>query len=114
MKYLKRFENINESEVVVGDYVLLKPKRRDFLDVESIYFFENVVGEVIMIHDNRSDGIIIYSIKYNNIPGEIIKFFNFSYTKGCWHRNFYLSDIIFFSKNREDVEDFIQSKKYNL
>jgi hypothetical protein len=112
MKYLKRFENIDKT--FIGKYVLLNLKGKNILNAEAIEFLENTSGEIIAEYDKKITYEKIITVKYDNIPDNIKKFFSYSINNKFWVRNFYSSDIIFFSKNKDDIETFIQSKKYNL
>ena len=94
----KIYEEINRGRPEIGDYVIVEfgPVTSD-----SNHFFprehvENNIGEII------DYGFAKYYIKYENLPREdkIIEIFR--------------KDIKYCSKNIEDLEMFITSKKYNL
>jgi hypothetical protein len=90
MKYLKTFENVNEPEVgyfVIGDHI-------NFTWAKNI--IKSNIGEIIKI-DNNS-GEIPYNVSYDN--DNIFKLYD--------------NEILHFSKNKEDLEIYIQVNKYNL
>lgn len=134
MRYIKAYENINDDKLKVGDYVLCKDLRElsrnnQFFNVQEIFknFISKNAGTVIKI--NNDDEIFI---SYGNvdIPDEILDYA--FYTEQSLSKYgiqgyiipgyktysnivvFNKNEIIYFSKNKEDVELFIQTKKYNL
>ena len=113
MKYIKKFENIENTTPEVGDCVLInidtiiiKGKIRDFVN--------NTIGEIIDIRlkiedefDNESLGDL--RVKYSNVPKDIQSwFFNGNI------RTFNINQMIEFGKTKEELELKIMSKKYNL
>lgn len=95
MKYIKTFENVNipqEDDYIVCNKDILEPTVMNSLNLEEGFFIENV-GKIYWARD-----------KYKN------------YTEYGNDKNFIVSsdDIAFFSPNKEDVEAFINSKKYNI
>jgi len=153
MKYLRAFEEMNQSESEIGDYVLctnnLKvSKLNNFFSIEQKYndFISNNVGQIIkitIIHDFfPSRTKYTFFVKYKNIPNEILPYGfitpdyfkreqidiefdiiesnNTRYEHENYRPNytnissFNSNEIVYFSKNEEDVKTFIQSNKYNI
>lgn len=86
----KLFENINEGEVQVGDYILHK-SRRD----EGLYdILTTTIGQVLSINGYR-EARVRFDSPIN------IMFID-------------LDRIEYWSKNREDLEAILAAKKYNL
>ena len=115
MKYIKTFEMImNTAEV--GDYVLCSIKETD--PEEQVYtdqFLNNNIGQLVNIDDYPKNGQGWY-VKFKKRPplalefNELYKSFDFK-TKMC---AFYDDEIIFWSKDRVEVESRISAKQYNL
>lgn len=133
MRYIKAYENINDK-LEVGDYVLCKDLRElsrnnQFFNVQEIFksFISKNAGKVIKI--NNDDEIFI-SYGNVNIPDEILDYA--FYTEQSLSKSgiqgyiipgyktysnivaFNKNEIVYFSKNKEDVEQYINTIKYNL
>jgi hypothetical protein len=114
MKYIKLYEELNAKIPQIHDYVLC---------VESEYEDETINESEINLNNFISSniGIIIdmvktdvkfkydYHIKYENVPDDISMYFEYDNTR--WSVK---SDIIHWSKDREDLETLLTAKKYNL
>lgn len=103
MKYIKKFEDINEPEV--GDYVICS-EEHDGLSKKLIDFTSNNIGQLIEI-----DGTQYYPfvVKYDdNVPLELEVNFLHN-TRGMMR-----AEIIHYSKNKEDLEMILNANKYNL
>lgn len=90
MKYIKTYENLEEPQI--GDFVVINVSHiTNFKD-----FIENNVGKII-----KTDAHINwpYEIQYDIIKKSIITS---------------RKEILYFSKNKEDCEAYLASKKYNL
>ena len=110
MKHLKTFENIKKPQV--GDYVLCYEDAKDHNLKE---FINNNIGKISIIRDKGSYIECNYTIEYENIPSIISnRFTNFKKGDKKNERNMREEEIIFFSKNKEDVELYMQANKYNL
>ena len=113
MKHLKYYNHLIEdvsTQPQINDYVIVKstyykPEVRKFLNTN--------IGQVFSISPKDDDK---YQIAFNP-PIELRSDFwtknrnsdNIKYTK--W---FNLKEIIFFSPNKEDLEQYLLNKKYNL
>ena len=119
MKYIKTYEGLKKPEI--GDYVVceedvdeLTPKK-DYIDVHN--FTSNNVG-VYVIHKNNTNNDFHYVIKYENIPEELeIDFMdddtdNYNEFTSC--RRMSLGEIVYWSKDKEDCEVYLSTKKYNI
>lgn len=99
MKYLKKYESIDESKI--GDYVICNDN-----NLEVGEFIKNNIGQII----NISYGIHYY-IKYDNIPDDIKKYFNDSMPDV---RMMFREEVIHFSENKEKLKLLVTANKYNL
>jgi len=97
MKYLKKFE-MNENNPDVGYYVAIKT----VYNGGSIYeVFEECTNKIIKINKNNSDNIISYDFQLLNDKFET----------GMWFR---YNDLDIWSKNKEDIDIYILSRKFNI
>lgn len=113
MKHLKTYENVNNNESQVGDYVLCKPNNMDVLfgtknqKTNLKNFIQNNIGIIKKI---TADEI---QVKYHDVPFTINKFFNYDNTL-----SFELDEIIISSSDIEDIKKEYElrftSNKYNL
>jgi hypothetical protein len=107
MKHLKTYKQ-NTDEPQIGDYVIAVTYVADLSD-----FVNNNIGKIIR-QRQRKPGLppIIegyYKIQYQNIPPDIKSdFFNDN------SRLFLKKNIIHFSKNKEDLEIYLDQNKYNI
>jgi len=97
MRHLRLFEEKPWNDIE-GEYVVLTyhKKYNDFL--------ENNIGVVKKAYYPGS----WFDVEYNN-PTEVIK--KFLKSKGD---NFHITNVLFRSKNREECEAYLTSKKYNI
>ena len=111
MKYLKRFEDINIDEPKVGDYVITfdncdyGSKYNDYLD-----FVNNSIGKLYTIKNEYSDN---YRVIFYNVPESIVQWF----TTNHYDEKYLVVDreeILYWSKNKEELEHILAAKKYNL
>lgn len=121
MKYLKSFEyNIFDPEYVIVNPIGIRSEPTVPKVKEAFYdFINNNVGLVISKRDSffKNEKNIIYSVAYFNVPKTLKQFFMFDNNYYIGY-NYYISvkeeKIIKISKNKEDIELYITSKKYNL
>lgn len=105
----KLYEKVDSGEPKIGDYVLCYEERNDYLNGKYLNeFYLKNIGKIVNIDDDRS---IPYIIEYENIPIKLDVWFH-DLILNC--RNMSRSEIIHWSENKEDLEIFIQSNKYNL
>jgi hypothetical protein len=108
MKYLKTFE-LDKNEPEVGDYVICEESK--YPNIKK--FISTNIGKIIYyIDDTESIGYKLYKnyryiVKYNNMPKKFDSFNNKT-------RRMKRDEIIHWSKNKEDLEIILNSKKYNL
>jgi len=119
MKYIKRFENLEEPEI--GDYVLLQVNRNFSNDYKN--FINNNIGEIVSIDKNTYTKARHFEIRYY-----IDTFEEFSKMKDSFryisfdveNEEYYFSNlfnpdyVVEFGKTKEEVELKIATKKYNL
>ena len=114
MKYLKKFENILNNTPEIGDYVICK-ETDWFIGQGSlnplIYIFLNFIntniGQIVDIDYMGYD----YMIKYENFPKIIQDYFHY---KNETSRGMASYEIINHSKNKEELETILMSKKFNI
>jgi len=114
MKHLKTLETIS-NDPQIGDYVIIK----SYSPVDEVNdFINNNIGQIIDISQSKySFSKYRLSIIYDNIPSEIKQYFENNNIKGTFYdgfRDYKFSDIIEYSKNKEDLEIILSSNKYNL
>jgi len=68
-------------------------------------FFINNIGEIIVFDENAN----LYLAQYLNMPNILIRK---NHDSDCWW--FRPDEILYESKNKEDLEIILNSKKYNL
>lgn len=104
MKHIKIYEKYKEKPEV-GDYILTNyffiGMNRSWA-YEYKEFIHNNIGQIKKIEKT-------ITVKYTNIPQNILRFFD---GNNAIQINY--SDIIYFSKNKEDIEEILTAKKYNL
>jgi len=96
MKYLKKFE-INENNPEIGDYIICDG---EYTDEEFSNHINNNIGILLVI------GPLSCEIFY---PDYIDK----NYTNG---KPYYINynDILFWSKDKKELEIILKSRKFNL
>ena len=112
MKYIKTFENIKKSDKNrphANDYVCVDD---EFFNndkcvghIEYRNFINDNVGKITTIDTHEEYPIYI---KYKNIPKELDSYFEDD------EITVKFSNILFYHKNKKDVEIYIASNKYNL
>jgi hypothetical protein len=112
MKHIKSFENNIE---IIGDFVICKELEYNIKDVykkELNDFLLNNIGLCVDYDSERKE----YEIEYENIPINILTRYFFVKNKynDKYIRYMRSNEIIHHSKNKEDLEPYIQSNKYNL
>lgn len=97
MKYIKTFEKLGEP--TIGDYVICVDK--DYDDLEFNNFLATSIGKVVKYQYDQ------YYVEYDNPP---------IYIEDTWGNpiRFILDEILHFSKNKEDLEIYVQANKYNI
>lgn len=113
MKYLKLFEEL-EVEPKIGNYVICKLNSKAY-GPEFKKFLPTIIGKIVNRQDVFPDKVN-YAIRYeeDDVPEEFRDYFishlkSFNYVR--WQNS---KDIIFWSENKEDVEAYLEAKKYNM
>lgn len=121
MKHLKLYEELNRR-IDIDDYVLVHDIYHnfcsDYSDIcKEIYnFISNNPGKIRRIINLKSEHRE-YMIDYDNVPENIKSAFKERYVNKKYNQlymTYTKQEIIFSSKNKNDVEIFLQTKKYNL
>ena len=102
MKYLKLYEENIENKPKIGDYVICEDKSIA-IDNNTKEFISNNIGKIIGIGDLggiKKQLKLYYIVKYDyNAMPEIVM---------------YLDEIIKFSKDRTELEEYLMAIKYGL
>lgn len=110
MKYLKTYEEINERELQIGDYVIC-PETYGFSEQVS-NFVENNIGQYIANAD--MDFLII---QYENVPDELKVNLYYTNENYITYENSAVVEryeIKYWSPNKDDLEIYLDADKYNL
>ena len=120
MKYIKTYETVIEPEFgdepEVGDYVICEEFSvlGDFNDL--IDYINSHIGKFIK-YTEASDGAnqhdYPYLIEYENVPEAFISNFR-NGLEGETCRAMRLSEIKYWSKNKENLEPLLKANNYNL
>jgi hypothetical protein len=118
MKYIKTYEegwfneleDIPKSEPKIGDYILLNLK--GWGDTDMCNFLDNNIGQLTGYGSEFSKRVYIISYDGNAIPYDLKPYF--TYKDDNFTIKFRLGTIEYWSKDKEDVERYLKSKKYNL
>jgi len=105
MKHLKAYEDMNTGEPEIGDYVIINTER--YLKQPLSDFINNNIGKIRWKEGGSID------VKYFNIPKEIKRYFNDNPVVD-YIRKFPVSRVTHWSKNKEELEEILTAKKYNL
>lgn len=121
MKYIKKFETINDDKPQIDDYVICdvseeysSTDKLFFTTIEAIEFISKNIGYIWKIPNQNK-----YLVKYFNIPENLQKFiFHYSdYSKGLKEGNSIrvdIENIKFWSKNKEELIPLLKANNYNL
>jgi len=130
MKYLKYYYHIVpqpdlfESDMIedvpnqpkIGDYAICEEQNEDE-DQEIRKFISNNIGQLMHIDHPTQGGKTRYYIKYENIPTNIKdNYFNFeNVPENCEDCRFmYRPEILIYSPDKENIEQYILNNKFNL
>lgn len=126
MKHIKLYEELTQDKPQINDYVVCLDRDEDNERMND--FTKKNVGQIVKIEkltgarytdkeEGEDDSIPLYVVKYNVPPLHIQRMLS-------WHddnrtvlhdrRGFYPEEILYHSKNKEDVIAFIEASKYNL
>lgn len=104
----KIFENNKEPKI--GDYVVCYDGDSELKD-----FMFNNIGQIVKINKKgygHKNNLGHYLVKYKNYPKELENEFTWDDIDGGRPMRKY--EILHFSKNKKELEMFIQMNKYNL
>lgn len=95
--------NLNKQKL--NNYLITKSKTTSIVyEIKQIHIFlNNNIGKVI---DYDNDLLIVL---YKNIPEFLKGFF-----RGNNTRRILIEDVEYFSNNKEDVEAYLNTKKFNI
>lgn len=106
----KIYESLNKGKPEIGDYMLVDKNLNDELN----NFTMNNIGKYIKNNDKFLH--FKYLIVYENVPDNMKQYFyeneDTLFLKNCLKVS--NTQIIYWSKNKEDLYPFITANKYNL
>ena len=109
MKYIKNFEKLenNICGLKIGEYIIVKISynKKVYTGDYLSNLLENKVGIVIDYHNSFNNIIIAKFFNDDNLNDDNLN--DVLYFLNC-------NEIIFHTKNKHDIDAYIQSKKYNL
>jgi hypothetical protein len=117
----KIFENNNKPQV--GDYVYCIEEIGTYTkNKEVLNFIKNNIGRILGYYEknyNNTNNREYYLVKYENIPNNIEDIFEQDdpdNVDGIIENSyvFYPNEIIDFSKEKKDLEKYLDVNKYNL
>jgi hypothetical protein len=107
---ITEFNKYIYDEPEIGDYVYCEEPYEWAHNYDLLDFLNNNIGRIIDIEKYRKHDKKLYMVTFDNIPNKLIKHFPFKIET----RAYYIECIKIWSKNREEVETYITSKKYNI
>jgi hypothetical protein len=106
MKHLKIYEELNIGEPNVGDYVICT---NNFFNENLREFLQNNIGRIINGEKSSMDYYIVF---YEDIDDDLNKYFN-ELADG-YEIPIFESEILYWNKNKEELQYIIDANKYNL
>jgi len=100
--------NLNQGEPEFGDYVICKERYSgsDTNFKELLHFIETNVGKILFLSYDEID----YYVAYDNTPEYIHNYFKSQNSTRRMERK----EILYFSKNKEELEKVLKMIKYKL
>ena len=123
MKHLKSYENIENIRPTQNDYVIVDPNNTrsepNVPNIKELFhnFINNNIGQIHtsrLENDKDINSQKIFRVNYPDPPEKLKRFFLYDWSVKKYGIVVKESKIIEFSKNVEDIEVILQSKKYNL
>lgn len=113
MKHIKSYENINDDNPQIGDYVICEEQNAMINYSKLNNFFKNNPGKIKNITDHDINN---YVIEFYNVPKDLyISYFDIVQgEENLYTRPMSRNELIVFSKNIKDLEFKLSAKKYNL
>jgi len=107
-----------EKEPQVGDFIVASgwENRNDDLPTEVKEFASNNIGQILII---RKREWLKYVVKYEDVPENLIGGFMYRLLSTGLHQDpvvclLDMENILYWSKNKEDAEVYLNALKYNL
>ena len=99
---ITQFKIFESKELEIGDYVIMGTNNHYLID-----FIFNNIGQIVKQRN------IEITVKYENVPPEVNKILAYGGDK-LNERTFSIYLLLHHSKNKEDLEEILAAKKYNL
>ena len=117
MKYIKTFEESNNEDLHVGDYVICDESNTGASD-EIIKFLKSNMGQFIRFRNDNDNKDVpkeyIYLVKYENIPSELNDEDEFNHSYDVHSRLMKRKEIVYWSKDKNDILLKLQVNKFNI
>jgi len=113
MKHIRKFNE--KRRLKTGDYVLVKldtyTQSTDRI-IQAKEYINTHIGKLININNTRLDDV---RIEYRDVPEHIRSYFGTSNKdENAYYRSVDIDKIVEFGSTPEELEVFLQSKKFNL
>jgi hypothetical protein len=104
----KIFERrLEHTDLKVGDFVIMKTWSDSNIKLKS--FIDENIGKIVEFNND------MLFVKYDNIPKELYMYFSSENPKIFDQiREFNIPQIVKISNNKEDLEMFLNTNKYNI
>jgi len=110
MKIIRFNENLNDDEPQEGDYVICTTINSTELELK-LYIDVNI-GQIINISTKLEQKYIVY---YDNLPNNLVSYvYNGIKINNISGITFEESEILYWSKDKKDLENILLAKKFNL
>ena len=109
MKHIKQYEEINQNEPKIDDFVICEEENTAIDDVEIVQFTKNNIGQIMEI---KSTDLYKYRIKYDDVPDNLshkLLLYNNVYTRPMAR-----DEIKYWATDKNELLPLISANKYNL
>lgn len=117
MKHIQSFENIENNRSYLWNNT---PQINDYVYCQTGYakdfnnFLKNEIGQIIKIKHIKLKGLNPTTPRYNYIIEFQKPYGKYDTSRNSQSVTFELKNIIYYSKNKEDVQTYLDALKYNL
>jgi len=99
----------------VGDYVICKEYsdgNGNSNDEFFLKFLSENIGQIIKINLYNTINCS-FVVEYNDVPRELSEYFSYENYRSN-SRKMFIDEIVYFSKNKKDLDMYITANKYNI
>jgi len=114
----KLYESINQDSPEIGDYIVCKGKLNGLGDFYN--FVNDKIGQIISINvqdKHNNPHLINYKVDYGEIPNKLYRFIFNIYLPNRGRvetLNLDTTEIVYWSKNKSELETIIAANKFNI